>query len=449
MCFLLSIIQAVYLNLFDFYIRSFFMQRTSYDTAIKHLYRLGLSDGIPLELRKTIPRTNIHRWKHEPEGKYTGFELNNIAEKELETLKAFAKARRFKALFRASIRITKTLQQICSVKTIEQAFRDQKETILHLSHRIQHVISVEHFIKILGISRATFHNWKREVFSACDHSFLFLCNQRFPLQASRAEVLTIKKMLNDSQWSYWPISSIAAYCRRKGILFLSDASWYRYAKLLGIKREKPNSRRKKSKTGIRATSPNQYWHADVSVFKINEIKHYIYLVSDNYSRKILSWKVSKQLSASLRVQSIQEACNQVAQQHSKLNVNLVVDGGSENNNIVMDKFIENSQINIQKVIALKDIHFSNSLVEAHFSLIKYNYLYRMKINGISALHEAMEFLVNDFNSIRPHGSLNGSTPDEAYFNGKVMPKNAYESQLKLARQNRVKQNLANTCAKCL
>jgi len=132
-----------------------------------------------------------------------------------------------------------------------------------------------------------------------------------------------------------------------------------------------------------------------------------------------------------------------------LDVDLIVDGGSENNNVTMDSFIESSEINIHKLVALRDIHFSNSLVEAHFSLIKYNYLYRMRINSKSDLHNAMEKVVHDFNSIRPHCSLNGSTPDEVYFNGKLMSKNQFSTQYLKAKTQRLLDNKQNACVKCV
>jgi len=135
----------------------------------------------------------------------------------------------------------------------------------------------------------------------------------------------------------------------------------------------------------------------VSVFKIAGIKYYIYLLSDNFSRNILSWKVSEKLSASIRVQTIREAYAIASENSSDLNVDLIVDGGSENNNEAMNSFIEEDQINIHKLIALRDIDFSNSLIEAHFSIIKYRYLYQMNIENKNQLIKAMEFLVHDFN----------------------------------------------------
>lgn len=48
--------------------------------------------------------------------------------------------------------------------------------------------------------------------------------------------------------------------------------------------------------------------------------------------------------------------------------------GPENNNIYIDNFISQSEINIQKLFALRDIDYSNSMVEAINKIVKYQYL---------------------------------------------------------------------------
>lgn len=72
--------------------------RTSYDTSVKHLYRKGLEEAIPLSLRKTIPRNTIHRWRNEKDDKYLGCELNKSANSEMEMLKEFIKSRNAKVV---------------------------------------------------------------------------------------------------------------------------------------------------------------------------------------------------------------------------------------------------------------------------------------------------------------------------------------------------------------
>ena len=56
---------------------------------------------------------------------------------------------------------------------------------------------------------------------------------------------------------------------------------------------------------------------------------------------------------------------------------LLVDDGSENKGAV-NEFISNGSINMNKVIALIDVMFSNSMIEAVNKRIKYDYLFRFE-----------------------------------------------------------------------
>jgi len=258
------------------------MQRQSYDTAIKHIYRKQLESVIPIQLRQNIPRTNIHRWRKESDEKYVGCELNGIAARELSLLQDFSKSIYRKRLFTASVRIVNTLKSLVDVPSIEKVLRDQKEKIVELADRVKPIFSKQRFAQLIGISAKTLRNWTTEIHAKCNASFLYKCHLKHPLKTARSEVMKVKQMLLDPAFMYWPISSIAAFCRIEGILYLCDSTWYKLTRLLGISRPKPTSRRKKNKTGIRAKKPNEKWHADVSVFKIAGIKYYIYLLIDNF-----------------------------------------------------------------------------------------------------------------------------------------------------------------------
>src|SRR5579859_5952146 len=97
-------------------------------------------------------------------------------------------------------------------------------------------------------------------------------------------------------------------CLRNGTLPLALNTWYKYAKRLSLTRLKTDGRRKKHVEGIRAISPNQIWHADITRFVTSDNQiHYIYLVVDNFSRKILSWFVADKVSALIRRNTIGEA----------------------------------------------------------------------------------------------------------------------------------------------
>lgn len=175
----------------------------------------------------------------------------------------------------------------------------------------------------------------------------------------------------DPSNQYWPISSIAFESLRNNTLPLSLNTWYKYAKRLGINRPRPSDRRKKRIEGIRAADSNQIWHADITRFVTpDNLIHYIYLVVDNFSRKILSWRVADKVSKLIRRETIGEALKNLKDEDQHFV--LITDGGPENS---FKEYLESLDAQVVHQKALVDIQCSNSLIEAHNKVIKYNYLY--------------------------------------------------------------------------
>lgn len=179
------------------------------------------------------------------------------------------------------------------------------------------------------------------------------------------------------------------------------------------------------------------------------MRHYIYLVVDNYSRRVLAWRVATVLNGMIRVQTLQEAwATAVALRGSALSTDLIVDGGPENVNRVVDAFVAGEAVNLQRKIALKEVLFSNSMVEAANRTLKYRYLLPKHAANTATLIKAMERAGHDLNTVRPHGDLKGLTPDEVYFGMKPdMPD--LEEQRRIARAYRLEMNSRTHYGKCI
>lgn len=64
----------------------------------------------------------------------------------------------------------------------------------------------------------------------------------------------------------------------------------------------------KPKTGIRATYPNEYWHMDVTVIRLlDDAKAYLHAVIDNFSRRILAWRLVERLDPNTTCEILKEA----------------------------------------------------------------------------------------------------------------------------------------------
>ena len=64
----------------------------------------------------------------------------------------------------------------------------------------------------------------------------------------------------------------------------------------GWKRPRRRVHPAKPKRGLRATCPNEYWQIDATVIRLTTgIRIYLQAVIDNFSRRILAWRVSDKL----------------------------------------------------------------------------------------------------------------------------------------------------------
>jgi putative transposase len=115
--------------------------------------------------------------------------------------------------------------------------------------------------------------------------------------------------------------------------------------------------------------------------------------------------IVRELLANIRVATLREAAKPLIAANHKGSVDLIVDGGSENNNAVVDGLRLEGGISIQKLVALRDVHFSNSMVEAVNKVLKYRCLLPQKIPDGATLVEIAESAIVDYNDRRPRGSL--------------------------------------------
>ena len=130
------------------------------------------------------------------------------------------------------------------------------------------------------------------------------------------------------------------------------------------------------------------------------------------------------------------------------NTDFLVDDGSENNNKHVHDLLKLKSEQLIKLIAQKDISFSNSMVEALNKTVKNNYLRMMNIYSQKMLIEMVDFVVHDFNVIRPHYSLLGNTPIEV-FEHRPWDKSVLSNQMILAKEQRIAHNKKNRCKTCL
>ncbi len=412
----------------------------SYHSELKCLARANL---LAQEICALIPRSNIWRWKHEPADKYKSFDLNLKASQDYELIRSFANNTKAKRVFSAYVRLCKFfLELVHNVPKFHKYVHAVKLQVVKTIDRVKNTIGLVRTLRVFNISVSTYRQWSIETYTSCFHSIINTCNRIYPTQLSSLEIKLLKDKLIDPVNRYWPISSIAFESLKDGSLPLSLNTWYKYSKRLGIARPRPNDRRKKRAEGIRAERPNQIWHADITRFvTIDNVAYFIYLVVDNFSRKILSWRISDKVSALIRRETIGEATKN--SKNEEEHILLITDGGPENS---LKEYLRTIDVSVVHQRAMIDVQCSNSLIEAHNKVIKYNYLYRMSVSDGNHLKKLIPWIVDDFNS-RPHVSLEGLTPNEKYGN-LTLDQSSLRSLKATASQKRKEHNFKNRCVNC-
>jgi transposase InsO family protein len=198
------------------------------------------------------------------------------------------------------------------------------------------------------------------------------------------------------------------------------------------------------KTGIRATRPNQIFHVDTTVIRLLDgTKAYLHAVIDNFSRRILSWRLSERFEVGNSVAVLVEAGRALT---GSAPPTLIADSGVENTSHAVDELIDSGLL--RRVLAMTEINFSNSMIEAWWRCLKHHWLFLNPLDTVARLRKLVAFYVDEHNSRLPHSAFNGQTPDEMYFGtGATVPERLDQARA-AARVRRLQTNRALRCGAC-
>jgi len=124
----------------------------------------------------------------------------------------------------------------------------------------------------------------------------------------------------------------------------------------------------KPKVGLRTTEPDEMWHIDTTVIRLLDgTRAYVHAVIDNFSRRILAWRVTDTFAAINSVAVLLEAI-QGARCSASAPV-VLADAGVENVNAQVDALIDTGVL--RRLLAFTELKFSNSMIEAWWRSLKH------------------------------------------------------------------------------
>ena len=139
------------------------------------------------------------------------------------------------------------------------------------------------------------------------------CPRLSPQRLTPAEVDMMKKMVTSDEYRHVPTGTLALLAQRLGRVFASSSTWYRLIRIHAWRRPRNRIHPAKPKVGIRASRPNEIWHVDTTVIRLLDgSRAYLHAVIDNFSRRILAWKVSATFDPSTTAELLVHALRHLA-----------------------------------------------------------------------------------------------------------------------------------------
>ncbi|QTE21132.1 DDE-type integrase/transposase/recombinase [Polaribacter cellanae] len=398
-----------------------------YHSDVKVTYALKLQDELlPNKFTSQIPNSTTSYWKdNEKPERYVGSEFASNIQTNLNDTKVFLDPRVHfgKEVFIQMARFYITILNLIGKERVFASIVKNKNVIVQLLENLNHNFPFEKKILLLflNISQHRYSMWLGVHAFACDKSLANTCFKKRPNQVALFEIEVLKKYMNKKSHQFWSIGAIWGKAVKDGAISMSSASWYKYSKKLGLSEARKPKKKSRKKGSLDVDRPNHTWHMDVSQYKtMDNVKFYIYTVVDNFSRKIVSHHLSRKLSAQIRVESLRKGIlNEFNIEIKGQHLDLIVDGGSENNNHTVADFIKNCEISIQKKIALKDVTFSNSIVEGPYKIMK-SYYFRKKEIYADGMQKELDFFINDYNNLKPCHKHKFFTPYEVHLKPDIL-----------------------------
>ena len=215
-----------------------------------------------------------------------------------------------------------------------------------------------------------------------------------------------------AQVRHVPTGTLAVLARRLGTVSASPSTWYRLVRQYGWRRPRLRLHPAKPKVGLRTTAADEMWHIDTTVIRLLDgTRAYVHAVIDNFSRRILAWRVAETFAPGNSVAVLLEASRNATRSASTPVV--LADAGVENVNAQVDALIETGVL--RRLLALTELKFSNSMIEAWWRSLKHQWLFLHSLDSIATIRRLVTFYVHQHNHVLPHSAFRGQTPDEMYF----------------------------------
>lgn len=345
------------------------------------------------------------------------------------------------ALLRVLLALLRVIQP--DFRRLRVPVGSDKARLLRAVDRARGVLALPRLLLRVGLSPSRLAAWRRAQ-RGCSLEDTPSCPHATPHRLTYDEVSRIREMLISRRWRHVPASRLALLAQRTGRVFASASTWQRLLRERGWRRLRLRLHPKAPRQGIRADGPNGLWHIDTTQLRlVDGSRAYIQAILDNYSRRILAWRVSDRREAATSVDLLVQSAAFLS---PGAQATVMADQGSENCNRAVDALIEQGLL--RRVLAQVDLSYSNSLIEAWWRSLKHNWLFLHSLQSVAQVRKLVGFYVQEHNNRIPQASFGGRTPEEVHAGtGGEIPERIARHRAH-ARQARLAANRARKCPVC-
>jgi len=161
--------------------------------------------------------------------------------------------------------------------------------------------------------------------------------------------------------------------------------------------------------GVEITRPNQVWAMDITYIPMARGFVYLAVVLDWFSRRVLSWRLSITMEVAFCVAAVEDALAR----HGKPDI-FNTDQGSQFTGQAFTGLLADNGIAIS--MDGKEAWRDNVFVERLWRSVKYEEVYLRAYDSVGEARASIGRYLDFYNTRRRHSSLDGMTPDQAYFN---------------------------------
>ncbi len=366
---------------------------TTYPTELKvkiiRRYEKGESiKALSAELH--ITQSTLYHWRKEycsiqtPNRTYTPAEFDAIS-RRLQKLEHEMEI----------IRISECLAKV--------PLQDKLAVLENLYNRPDNPYSVHELCDAVDVARGTFYN---HIFRRADRS---------KYKDEQAQLmLKVKQVFDDSEQRYGA-EKIRTVLAQSGIK-VSKKRVTAIMRELGLysvrvdskklfKKRQQRAKENLLKREFSADRPNQRWVSDITQFKIKDYWVYLCIILDVYSRRVVSYRVSRNSSTHLVMATFRAAY----QEHSKPHgLTFHSDRGKQYISKTFTPLLQ--ECGVKQSFSASGKPLDNAVSEAFFATFKREEAYRREYTSEKHFCRSVEEYIRFYNELRPHQTLNYKTP---------------------------------------